>query len=105
MLIGLGTLVMMLAGRPDDAMTTDVTTAVVLVVAALSPQSAWEHPVFRLLDTVVGMAVGLAGAWVGLQLAPRLHARSGEVHADRAAPHLHRGVVSSQRVKSTSKGA
>jgi uncharacterized membrane protein YgaE (UPF0421/DUF939 family) len=104
-LIGLGALIMMLVGRPDDVVTTTITTAVVMVVAALSPQSGWEQPILRLLDTVVGVPVGLAGAWVGLQLTLRLHGGPGEVHGDEATPHLHRGVVSSEGGKSTSKGA
>jgi uncharacterized membrane protein YccC len=64
-LIGIGALVMMLLGRPDDIVTTGITTAVVMVVAGLSPHTAWEQPILRLVDTVVGIAVGLAGAWVG----------------------------------------
>ena len=39
LLIGIGTLVMMMIGQPDDVVTTSITTAVVMVVAALSPQS------------------------------------------------------------------
>jgi uncharacterized membrane protein YccC len=64
-LIGIGALVMMLLGRPDDIVTTGITTAVVMVVAGLSPHTAWEQPILRLVDTVVGIAVGLAGAWIG----------------------------------------
>ena len=33
---------------------TGITTAVILVVAAVSPQHAWEQPILRLADTVVG---------------------------------------------------
>jgi hypothetical protein len=42
LLIGIGALVMMLIGQPDDVVTTSITTAVVMVVAALSPHSPWE---------------------------------------------------------------
>jgi uncharacterized membrane protein YccC len=64
-LIGIGTLVMLLLGRPDDIVTTGITTAVVMVVAGLSPHTAWEQPILRLVDTIVGVVVGLAGAWIG----------------------------------------
>jgi uncharacterized membrane protein YccC len=58
-LIGVGTVVMMLLGRREDIVTTGITTAVVMVVAAMSPQDAWEQPLLRLIDTIVGIAVGL----------------------------------------------
>jgi uncharacterized membrane protein YgaE (UPF0421/DUF939 family) len=61
--IGLGTIVMMLLGRRDDIITTAITTAVVLVVAGISPQDAWLQPFLRLLDTIVGIAVGVLCKW------------------------------------------
>ena len=64
-LIGAGALVMTLMGRPRDAVTTGITTTVILVVAALSPHNAWLQPILRLVDTVAGVAVGLAAAWLG----------------------------------------
>jgi hypothetical protein len=36
-----------------------------MVVAALSPADAWRQPLLRLLDTVVGVTVGLMFAWIG----------------------------------------
>jgi uncharacterized membrane protein YccC len=39
-----------------------------MVSAAVSPQHAWEQPILRLFDTAVGIAVGLAAAWAGLEL-------------------------------------
>ena len=57
-LIGLGTVVMMLLGRREDIVTTGITTAVVMVVAAISPQDAWQQPLLRLVDTIVGVATG-----------------------------------------------
>jgi uncharacterized membrane protein YccC len=62
-LIGIGTLTLTLFGRPQDAETAGITTAVVFLVAALSPHDAWEQPVVRLAETAVGAAVGLAAAW------------------------------------------
>jgi uncharacterized membrane protein YccC len=58
-LIGVGTVVMMLLGRREDIVTTGITTAVVMVVAAMSPHDAWQQPLLRLIDTVVGIAVGI----------------------------------------------
>ena len=54
-LLGIGTLVMALLDRRDDIVTTGITTAVVMVVAAMSPQTAWQQPLLRLVNTVVGM--------------------------------------------------
>jgi uncharacterized membrane protein YccC len=53
-----------LAGRSEDIVTTGITTAVVMVVAGINPQHAWKQPILRLLDTVVGVCVGIAGAWI-----------------------------------------
>jgi uncharacterized membrane protein YccC len=64
-LIGIGTLSTMLLGRRNEIVTTGITTAVVMVVAALSPDHAWTQPLLRLLDTIVGVSVGLAFVWTG----------------------------------------
>ncbi len=64
-LIGIGTLSTILLGRRNEIVTTGITTAVVMVVAALSPADAWRQPLLRLLDTVVGVTVGLMFAWIG----------------------------------------
>ena len=58
-LIGIGTVVMILSRRREDIITTAITTAVVMVVAAMSPQNAWMQPLLRLVDTIVGIAVGI----------------------------------------------
>jgi uncharacterized membrane protein YccC len=62
--IGLGTLVMTVLGRRDDIVTTGITTAVVLVVAGLSPEGAWRQPILRLIDTVIGIGVGVMCKWI-----------------------------------------
>jgi uncharacterized membrane protein YgaE (UPF0421/DUF939 family) len=64
-LLGIGTVIMMYLGRRDDIVTTGITTVVVMVVAAMSPQDAWHQPLLRLADTVVGIAVGVACKWIG----------------------------------------
>ena len=70
-LIGAGTVIMMLLGRRDDIVTTGITTAVVMVVVAISPQEAWKQPLLRLLDTIVGIAIG-----IGLRKASLLFVRN-----------------------------
>jgi uncharacterized membrane protein YgaE (UPF0421/DUF939 family) len=66
-LIGIGAVAMSVLDRPEDVITTGITTAVVMVVAAISPDHAWKQPILRLLDTIVGVAVGVAGALIGLK--------------------------------------
>ena len=71
-LIAIGTLVMALLGRREDIVTVGITTAVVMVVAAMSPVDAWQQPLLRFADTLVGIAVGVACKWVGSFLFYRL---------------------------------
>jgi uncharacterized membrane protein YccC len=78
-LLGIGTLIMAALGRRDDIVTTGITTAVVMVVAAMSPQTAWQQPLLRLVDTVVGIALGVTFKWIGsylLNLGEQLHDRN-----------------------------
>jgi uncharacterized membrane protein YccC len=72
-LIGIGTVVMILSGQREDIITTAITTAVVMVVAAMSPQNAWMQPLLRLVDTIVGIAVGIGC----MQMTTFLFARNG----------------------------
>ena len=62
-LIAIGALVMMLLGRRDDIGLTAITTSVVLIVAAGKPHDAWQQPLLRLADTIVGVAIGIAFKW------------------------------------------
>jgi hypothetical protein len=66
-LIAIGTFVLTVIGRDDLVVTTAITTAVVLVVATLSPHDAWQQPILRLVDTLVGAAIGVAAATLGLR--------------------------------------
>jgi uncharacterized membrane protein YccC len=75
-LVGASALAVMLLGRPGDAVTAGITTAVIMVVAAVTPQHAWQQPILRLVDTIVGVAVGALAAWTGMQLKRLLSARS-----------------------------
>jgi hypothetical protein len=68
LLVGVSALTARLIGRPGDAITAAITTTVVLVVAEVSPQGAWEQPILRLADTAIGVAVGLASAWLDQRL-------------------------------------
>jgi uncharacterized membrane protein YccC len=63
-LIGVGAVIMSLLDRPDEIVTTGITTAVVMVVAGLSSHASWRQPILRLIDTIVGVGVGVAGVWI-----------------------------------------
>src|SRR5262245_20138024 len=58
-LIFIGTLVTISLGRRDEIGLTAITTAVVMIVAASDSQNAWQQPLLRLVDTVVGIAIGV----------------------------------------------
>src|ERR1700677_1548453 len=75
-LIGIGAVVLILVNRPEDVITASITTAVVMVVAGIAPQHAWMQPILRLLDTTIGMAVGIAAAWATLKLGSQTDRRS-----------------------------
>lgn len=65
-IIGLGAIVVMLLGRREDVVTTGITTAVIMVAASLGSASlAWTIPPLRLLDTVIGIVVGVGCWWIG----------------------------------------
>ena len=67
-MVGLSALGATLLGRPQDAVTAAINTAIVLGVASLSPHDVWQQPILRLVDTAVGTAVGLGTAWIALHL-------------------------------------
>jgi hypothetical protein len=67
LLIGIGAVTVSLMGQPEAGVTTGITTAVIMVVAGLSPHEAWKQPVLRILDTIVGVGVGLLAARLGLR--------------------------------------
>ena len=68
LLIGLSAFATALLRRPGDATAAAITTAVLIILSQLSPAHAWTQPILRLGDTVVGAAVGVAAAWIGLRL-------------------------------------
>jgi uncharacterized membrane protein YccC len=60
LVLAAGTVLLILIGRRDEIITTAITTIVVMVVAILNPADALSQPLLRLMDTVVGIAVGVA---------------------------------------------
>jgi uncharacterized membrane protein YccC len=63
-LIAIGAIALATVGRADDIITTSITTVVVMVVAAIGPQEAWREPILRLVDTALGISIGLGAAWI-----------------------------------------
>ncbi|WP_428117549.1 FUSC family protein [Bradyrhizobium sp.] len=63
-LIAIGVLLMMLIGQRDETGLTAITIAVIMIVAAGNPQNPELQPILRLVDTVVGITVGVACKWV-----------------------------------------
>ena len=55
---------MTLLGRPGDSVAAAITNAVVMAAAELAPHDTWQQPVLRLADTVIGVAIGIAAAWI-----------------------------------------
>lgn len=71
LLIAIGAFALAIAGRPQDTMPASLTTLVVLVIASINPHDAWQQPILRLIDTAIGVAIGLAAVWVGVRLIER----------------------------------
>ena len=66
--IWIGTVILGLVGLSEAIVTTAITTAVVFVVAGISNGPAWIQPILRLVDTSVGIVVGLLASQVGIFL-------------------------------------
>jgi hypothetical protein len=64
-MIGFGTLVIMLLGRSDAITMIGIAMAVVLVVTMISPENAWYQTLLRFADTLVGIAVGVSCRRIG----------------------------------------
>jgi hypothetical protein len=78
-LIGIGAVILILVDRAEDVITAGITTAVLMVMAGIAPQHAWTQPILRLVDTSIGLGVGIASAWIGLKLGSQSHGRSPAV--------------------------
>jgi uncharacterized membrane protein YccC len=73
LLVGASALAVILLGRPGDAVSAGISSAVVMIATTLDPHHAWQQPILRFADTVAGVAVGVVAAWLGLRiLRPRL---------------------------------
>jgi hypothetical protein len=59
-LILIGIVAVALLGRRGDIVTAGIKTAVVMVVAAMTPKGARQQPLLRLVDTAVAIIVGVA---------------------------------------------
>jgi hypothetical protein len=44
-LIGIGAIDVTMMARPDDTITTSITTVVVMVVPAIGPHDDWREPI------------------------------------------------------------
>jgi uncharacterized membrane protein YccC len=85
-LIGVSALAVTVLGRPGDAGTAAITTAVVMIVAAVGPRDAWEQPILRFVDTFIGVAIGVAAAWLALRvIRPRIGRPREPGHTERQA--------------------
>jgi uncharacterized membrane protein YccC len=67
-LIGIIAIILALVRRSEDIVTAAITTAVVLSNAGISPDNAWILPLLRLVDTAVGIVVGIAASSISLGL-------------------------------------
>ena len=84
LLIGASALAVILLGRPGDAVSAGISSAVVMIATTLDPHHAWQQPILRFIDTVAGVVVGVLAAWLGLRIIrPRLSQGQG---GDTAAP-------------------
>jgi uncharacterized membrane protein YccC len=73
LLVGASALAVILLGRPGDAVSAGISSAVVMVASRLDPLHAWQQPILRFVDTVVGVVVGIVAAWLALRIIrPRL---------------------------------
>ena len=83
-LIGIGALILIVVNRPGDVITASITTAVVMVVAGISPQHAWMQPILRLIDTLIGIAVGITAVWIGKGLHNLSHFRESTLRTEES---------------------
>jgi hypothetical protein len=64
-LIAVGAFVLISLGQSGDVGVAAITTAVVMVTAALSAHSPWRQPLIGAIGTAVGVAIGLGASWLG----------------------------------------
>jgi uncharacterized membrane protein YccC len=72
--------------RREDITTTSITTVVVLVVAGLATHDRWAQPLLRLLDTAVGVLIGLIAAKLATHVETRLGMRHSSATTQPESP-------------------
>jgi len=85
LILAVGTLLLIALNLRDTIITMAITTVVVMAVAIISPAEARIQPVLRFIDTVVGIAVGLACLWLASRVESGTTPRTGGV-TQRSAP-------------------
>lgn len=83
-LIAIGVVIMVIIGRPGDVITASITTAVVMVVAGITPQHAWHQPILRLVDTLIGIGVGITAVWIGKAVHSPTHPSESNVRTEKS---------------------
>lgn len=76
LILTVGTLLLTAMNLREAVVTMAITTIVVMVVAILGPESGRTQPLLRFIDTVVGIAVGVACRWIASLMHPRRAASS-----------------------------
>ena len=59
-----------------------------MVVAAISPETAWQQPLLRLVDTLFGIAIGAVCKWVGSYLFSLAESDAGPADTGRRTSWL-----------------
>src|SRR5262249_4911252 len=63
-LIAFGVLLIFSMGVCAQTGLTAITIAIIMIIAANNPQEAWLQPLLRLVDTLIGISIGVACKWV-----------------------------------------
>jgi uncharacterized membrane protein YgaE (UPF0421/DUF939 family) len=92
-LITIGAVILIMIGRPGDIITTSITTAVVMVVAGISPQQAWRQPILRLSDTLIGIAVGVTGVWIARGVHNLSHSSESTISTEKSESRIHKEAL------------
>jgi hypothetical protein len=82
--IAIGAVILIMIDRAGEVITTSITTTVVMAVAGISPQHAWRQPILRLFDTLIGIGVGIAAAWIAKSLSKLSHFGGNTLRTDKS---------------------
>ena len=67
-LITMGAFGLFLTGRSDDVIPASVATAVVLIIASVTPSQPWREAILRFVDTAIGAVLAIAAVWLETRL-------------------------------------